>query len=75
MFTLVCQRGGLATEDETVRKEAEKDGFREVHYGFAVNAETLPPEVQSETGEKGRLYVGLYGRLRDLGDDSGHGED
>jgi len=35
----------LAAEDETVRKEAKEDGFRKVHYGFAVNAETLASKV------------------------------
>ena len=43
--TLVGQRRGLATEDEAVRKETKEDGFRQVHYSFAVNAETLSSEV------------------------------
>jgi hypothetical protein len=35
----------LAAEDEAIWKETKEDGFREVHYGFAVNAETLSPQV------------------------------
>jgi hypothetical protein len=42
---LIAQRSGLAAEDEAVRKETEEDGFRQVHNSFAVNAETLSPEV------------------------------
>jgi hypothetical protein len=74
IFTLVRQRSGLATEDESVRKETKEDRFRKVHDSFAVNAETLPSEVQGETGEQRGLYVRLYGGLRDLGDDASHGE-
>jgi len=62
----------LATEDETVRKETEKDGFRKVHYRFTVNAETLSSEVQGKASKERRLYVGLHWSLRDLSDDSGH---
>ncbi len=43
--TLVARRSGLTAKDEAVRKETEEDGFREVHYSFAVNAETLSSEV------------------------------
>jgi hypothetical protein len=63
----------LAAEDETVWKETKQDGFWKVHYGFAVDIETSSSKVQGETGEKRGLYVGLYGSLRYLSDDSSHG--
>jgi hypothetical protein len=72
--TLIAQRGGLAAEDEAVWKETKEDGFRQVHYSFAVNAETLSSEVQREAGEQRRLYVRLHGSLGHLGDDAGHVE-
>jgi hypothetical protein len=73
-FTLVCHRSGLAAEDEAVWKETKEDGFRKVHYSFAVNAETFSPKVQREASEQRRLYVCLYGGLGYLGDDASHGE-
>jgi hypothetical protein len=63
----------LAAEDETVRKETEKDGFGKVHYRLTVNAETLSSDVEGKTSEERGLYVCLDRGLRDLGDDSGHG--
>jgi hypothetical protein len=35
----------LAAEDESVGKETKEDRFGQVHYSFAVNAETLPSKV------------------------------
>jgi hypothetical protein len=72
--TLIAHRSGLAAEDEAVWKETEEDGFRQVHYSFAVNAETLSSKVQREASEERRLYVRLHGSLGDLSDDAGHVE-
>jgi hypothetical protein len=72
--TLITQRSGLTAEDEAVWKETEEDGFRQVHYSLAVNAETLSSEVQREASEQRRLYVRLHGSLGYLSDDAGHVE-
>lgn len=46
IFTaLIARRSGLTAENEAVWKKTEEDGFRQVHDSFAVDAETLSPEV------------------------------